>query len=111
LYGQYYPERIVAVSSRDPDYITPTIKAKLRRKNRLMRSGRVAGALSTQIAKEIAKRNKTRLSHVSSANGAKDIFWQAVRELTGRGNQAHQVEGITAHSLNNHYIRHNIYRQ
>ena len=68
---------------------------KTRRKNRLMRSGRVeeAGALSTQIAKEIAKRNKTRLSHVSSANGAKDI-WQAVRELMGRGNQAHQVEGI-----------------
>lgn len=104
LLNYYYPERTVAVSSRDPDYITPTIKAKLRRKNRLMRSGRVeeAGALSTQIAKEIAKRNKTRLSHVSSANGAKDI-WQAVRELTGRGNQAHQVEGITAHSLNNHY--------
>ena len=50
----------------------------------------------------VAKRNKTRLSHVSSANGAKDI-WQAVRELTSRGNQAHQVEGITAHSLNNHY--------
>jgi len=29
LLNYYYPERTVAVSSRDPDYITPTIKAKL----------------------------------------------------------------------------------
>jgi len=28
------------MSSRDPDFITPEIKIKLRRKNKLMRAGR-----------------------------------------------------------------------
>ena len=41
LLNQFYPERTITVTSRDPGYITPAIKASLRRKNRLMRAGRV----------------------------------------------------------------------
>ena len=43
-----YPERLVTITSRDPEYVTPDIKSKLRRKNRLMHAGRVeeAGALA-----------------------------------------------------------------
>ena len=41
LLDQFYPEKTITVSSRDPDYITPAIKAKLRRKNKLMRASRV----------------------------------------------------------------------
>jgi len=38
LLDTFYPERTVTVTSRDPSYVTPEIKAKLRRKNRLMRA-------------------------------------------------------------------------
>ena len=48
LLEEFYPERTITVTSRDPSYITPVIKARLRRKNRLMRARRVdeAGALA-----------------------------------------------------------------
>ena len=44
LLNQFYPIRTITVTSRDPDFITPAVKAKLRRKNRLMRRGRVEEA-------------------------------------------------------------------
>jgi len=44
LLEQFYPERTITVSSRDPDFVTPTIKAKLRRKNRLMHKGNIENA-------------------------------------------------------------------
>jgi len=55
LLDQFYPEHTVTMTSRDPAYITPRMKAMLRRKNRLMRAGRVeeAGALSARIGREI----------------------------------------------------------
>jgi hypothetical protein len=31
LLNQFYPERIITDTSRDPQYVTPEIKAKLRR--------------------------------------------------------------------------------
>lgn len=34
----------ITITSRDPDYMTPELKAKLRRKNKLMRAGRVEEA-------------------------------------------------------------------
>src|SRR6218665_1949014 len=36
---QFYPMRVVSVTSHEPDYMTPDIKYLLRRKNRLMRRG------------------------------------------------------------------------
>ena len=46
--------------TRDPHYVTADIKAKLRRKNRQMRAGRVdeAGALARQIGRAITRHNK-----------------------------------------------------
>ena len=51
LLERFYPLRTITVTSRDPPYITPAIKAKLRRKNRLMRAGRIeeADALARRI--------------------------------------------------------------
>ena len=45
------------MTSRDPDFITPEIKIKLRRKNILKRAGRVeeAAALSVRIGKAITE--------------------------------------------------------
>ena len=60
LLEQFYPERRVKVTSRDPNFMTPEIKIKLRRKNKLMRTGRLeqAGALASQIGKDIMRHNK-----------------------------------------------------
>ena len=104
LLNQYYPERTTTVTSRDPEYVTPEIKAKLRRKNRLMRAGRVeeAAALAERIGKDIARRGKARLSRINGKTDAKEM-WAAVRQLTGRRQEAGIVAGITAESLNEHY--------
>ena len=66
LFNNYYPLRTITVSSRDPDYITPAIKAKLRRKNKLLELWHVgrldeADALAKQIAKDTSKSTKSRL--------------------------------------------------
>jgi len=97
-------ERTITVTSSDPYYITPAIKAKLRRKNRLRRAGRVeeADALAAQISRDIANRNKTRLSKIHRKTSSKDL-WAAVRQLTGGRQTTDNVEGITAESLNKHY--------
>ena len=40
LLDKFYPELETTLTSSDPPYVTPTVKALLRRKNRLMRAGR-----------------------------------------------------------------------
>ena len=104
LLNRFYPVRTITVTSRDPSYMTPAIKAKLRRKNRLYRAGRIdeANAIAQRIGKEIAKRNCTGLSCINSKTCVKDM-WKAVRQLTGRRQDVGVVDGITAESLNCHY--------
>ena len=76
LLNSIYPERTITLTSRDPDYMTAAIKAKLRRKNRLMHAGRMeeAEALAVRIGKDIGSRCKTRLSHTDSKINAKDMW-------------------------------------
>jgi len=56
------------VSSTDPDFITQTTMAHLRRKNRLMRAGRVeeAGALAKCVRHEIKRQNEALLQRVDT---------------------------------------------
>ena len=60
LLDKYYPERRVSITSVDPPFINPVVKKMLRRKNRLMRSGKVeqATALAGKIG--IAVKNYKR---------------------------------------------------
>jgi hypothetical protein len=104
LLNKFYPEQTVSITSRDPDFITPDIKSKLRRKNRLMRAGRVeeAGVLAERIHKDITRRGRNRLNKIDGRADAKQM-WAAVRQLTGRRQQTASVAGVTAESLNNHY--------
>ena len=103
LLNKYYPERTITITSRDPEYITPDTKAKLRRKNKLMRAGRIkeADALAERIGTDITKQNSTRLRHINPRTSARDM-WAAVRQVTGKSHNDH-VDGITATSLNLHY--------
>ena len=63
--------------------MTPDIKTKLRKKNKLMRAGRLeeAGALAARIGNDITRHNKIRLMKTCSKSDAKDV-WTAVRQLT-----------------------------
>ena len=85
LLNQFYPERSVSLTSRDPSYMTPAIKAMLRRKNRLMHAGRTeeAGALARRIGKDIARRCSGRFTKIDSKSDSKKL-WEAVRQFTGR---------------------------
>ena len=104
ILNEYYPERTITITSRDPEYITPDIKAKLRRKNRLMRADRIEEAeLAERIGTDITKHNSTRLRHIDPRTSARDM-WAAVRQVTGKNHNDHAtVDGITATSLNLHY--------
>jgi len=104
ILNQFYPEKTITVSSRDPNYITPVIKAKLRRKNKLMRAGRVeeASALAKIIGKDIVKKNSRKLNRIQGAADSKEL-WSAVRHITGRTRQVHNISGIDADTLNSHY--------
>jgi hypothetical protein len=104
LLDEFYPERTITMTSRDPSYVTPEIKAKLRRKNRLMRAGRVeeAGALARQIGRDIMRRSKRQLEQIDIKSNTKDL-WKVVRQLTGREHESAADPGITADSLNCHY--------
>ena len=44
LMDQFYPEQTITPTSRDASYVTPATKSMLRRKNKLMRAGRVEEA-------------------------------------------------------------------
>ena len=68
LLHRFYPETTITITSRDPDFVTPDIKAKLRRKNKLMRSGRIeeAAAIAKQVGIEIARQNAHTLKHVDA---------------------------------------------
>ena len=94
------------MTSRDPAYVTPRMKAMLRRKNRLMRAGRVeeAGALSARIGREIQSRSRTQLTKIDGRTDVKRMR-TAVRQLTGRQKAvASVVDGVTAETLNEHYL-------
>ena len=53
LLNKFYLEREITVTTCNPPYVTPTVKALLRRKNRLMHAGRteeadaIAGCIRT----------------------------------------------------------------
>jgi len=62
-----------------------------------MRAGRIeeASALVQRIGKDIVRRNKTRLSHITPRTSVKDL-WTAGRQLTGRKQSLEVIDGITA---------------
>jgi len=69
--NQFYPEKTVAVS---PRYMTPDIKTKLRKKNHLMRAGRLdeAGVLAARIGNEMTSLGK--IKYVSNTQAAEQTL-------------------------------------
>ena len=107
LLDQFYPERETTVTSGDPPFITPVGKAMLRRKNRLMRAGRIeeADAIARRVRNIIMQKSSSLMRNVDRRNVAKDA-WAKVRQLIhGDRNSADSpLDGITLQSLNDHYV-------
>jgi len=106
LLDTFYPEREITMTSSDPPYVTPTVKALLRCKNRLMRAGRTdeAGSIAARIRTIITRSSTRWLWTVNTRKSAK-AAWAKVRDVTkGSAIRAgdHQIDGLTAQSLNNH---------
>ena len=105
LLNRFYPERRITVTSSDPDFVTADIKALLRRKNRLMRAGRLeeASALAIRIGATIRRRNSVQLRNMNTRTNAREV-WAKVRLLTkGSSTGTEAPPGITAEALNIHY--------
>ena len=79
LLDAYYPERSVTITTSDPPFVTPVVKRMLRKKNALMRSGKVekAAALSKKIGDAIKKHNTAEFSNVDMLSDSKNI-WRCV---------------------------------
>ena len=105
LLDQFYPERTVSLTSREPSFMNPELKADLRRRNKLMRAGRVeeANALSDRIGRDITRHNTAEFQNCSARIDAKDL-WSKVRQLSNRGSgRSVAVCDVTAAELNDHY--------
>jgi hypothetical protein len=63
------------MTTRDPSCINAEIKFKLRRKNRLMRAGRVekAGVLAERIGKDMTRHSKSQFNKIDSKVNVKDM--------------------------------------
>jgi hypothetical protein len=101
----HFPLATVTMSSRDPPFVTPAIKAMLREKNQLMRAGKVekAGALSAQIGQLITLANSKWLAKTDpgSSGGAK-AMWHKVNSITGKGART-SVTPPDCRIMNAHY--------
>ena len=84
--------------------MTPEIKAKLRRKNKLMHAGKIeeANALATRIGSDIIRHNSAQFRSVDVNVDAKDM-WLKVKQLSSRGGKSEAKCDVTADQLNKHY--------
>ena len=91
LLDTYYPLRSITIASSDPPYVTPFVKHMLRRKNKLMRSGRTdeAAALAGKIGDAIKRYNSAELCRVDVVADARSM-WAKVRQLTGRSKSSRE---------------------
>src|SRR6218665_2011345 len=100
---QFYPMRVVSVTPREPDYMTPDIKYLLRRKNRLMRRGALeeASALAVKIGRGIVRHNSRELRK-SDENACPKDLWECVNSLTHLRKTMAGCK-VTADELNQHF--------
>src|SRR6218665_2604970 len=98
---QFYPIRMVTVTSRDPPFITPEIKHLLRRRISLKRRNKdgQADALTLKIVGLIEKFNSKELRRLNKANGTTEL-WTAINRLTGAKDSGNRGHNITADDLN-----------
>jgi len=71
-----YPLKMVTMTSTDPPYVTPAIKLLLKKKNRLIRAGRLkeASAYARRVGQAIKRAIREDLSDVDPRSGMRDLW-------------------------------------
>ena len=105
LMNTFFPVKRITVTNKDPEYMTAELKSMLRKKNRLMRKGKIeeADAVTCKIGNLVAKDNASRLKSLET-NDNKGL-WKEVNGIIKKdgGGQNYYDIGITANDLNVHY--------
>ena len=106
ILNRFYPECEITVTTSDPTFITPAVKAMLRRKNRLMHAGRVdeAASIARRVRGIITRHNSVCLNNYDARRNVRET-WSKVKEMT-RGRRRVDVTAdsvLTADALNRHY--------
>ena len=99
----FYPLHAITVTNRDPHFVTPYIKALLRKRNKLMRRSRVEAAesLSARTGQLITSLNKT--AFLKCQRGKREM-WNLVRSVTGKEQQKPGLtKSLTVKHLNEHF--------
>src|SRR6218665_619441 len=104
LLDEIYPTKNITLTSADPAYLTPEIKILLRKKNRLMRRGRLeeASALARRIGLKIERANNCNLKKLDSLSGTAEL-WKEVNKLINKKRQHDESSSLDAEALNLHY--------
>jgi len=108
LIATYIPMKRITVTNNTPSYITPLVRSLLRRRNKLMRRGKVSDAteLSGKIGQIIIKHRQDELSNISHKDTKK--LWSKVRPVISGctrptalgdkyGSQFADLDAINAH--------------
>jgi len=84
ILNYFYPLHVITVTNRDSHFVTPYIKALLRKRNKLIRKGSVDAAefLTATIGQRITAHNKT--AFLKCPRGSREM-WNLVRSVTGKG--------------------------
>src|SRR6218665_457954 len=98
--------QVTITSSADPYFTTPEIKYLLRRKNRLMRAGRVeeASAFADRVRKCIQRVTGAQLRDLDLRRDPKDL-WTRVNNITKGKGHAVPDNAPTAEQFNEHFAR------
>ena len=103
LLDHYYPQSSITVGERDPSFVTPLIKKLLRKRNKLMRSGKIEKAEAiTQwvISQCVISRCQSACSNLQ--RGSKQM-WDKVREIRGKQASNRKSLSVNISDLNRHY--------
>ena len=106
LLNTFYPIHTITTSSSDPPFVTPYIKFLLRKKNKLMRQGKLneADNISIKIQRLICNKKST-LLRVDSPRQPTEMWSQINKILKPKIKQENLQENdqINARNLNSHY--------
>ena len=103
----YYPLSTITTTSRDPGFVTPEVKSMLRKKNYLMRRGRIeeANSIVKRVSKIIIEHNSVCFKGLNSRVDTREL-WSNVNKVLGKTRKISNIlvdSKICAESLNTHY--------
>src|SRR5207244_9802783 len=100
----FFPKRSITLTDRDPPYVTPAVKTMLRRKNSLMRQGKIeeANAIAGRIGNAITKFNASTLVRCNHRFNSADM-WAKVRQLLHTSRSKPSCQAVSANILDDHF--------